>query len=137
MVELFLNDGVVNGKQILTKESVDEMFKNQFSYDPAKENANTYWGLLNYYGLGIWHMSGEYMGDSMVKDRKIPMSGHFGEAYGLLAGIWVDREKDIAIYMSMTGEGDIVDDNYGEFSGMYLWEELFYAALLDNLFPEL
>lgn len=137
MVELFLNDGVVNGKQILTKESVDEMFKVQFSYDPAKNNANTYAGLLNYYGLGIWHMSGEYAGDSMVKDRKIPMAGHFGEAYGLLAGIWVDREKDIAIYMSMTGQGDLVDNNYGEFSGMYLWEELFYAALLDNLFPEL
>ena len=137
MVELFLNDGVVNGKRILTKESIDEMFKYQFSYDPAKENANTYWGLLNYYGLGIWHMSGDYLGDSMVKDRKIPMAGHFGEAYGLLAGIWVDREKDIAIYMSMTGQGGLVDNNYGEFSGMYLWEELFYAALLDNLFPEL
>ena len=82
-------------------------------------------------------MSGDYLGDSMVKDRKIPMAGHFGEAYGLLAGIWVDREKDIAIYMSMTGQGGLVDNNYGEFSGMYLWEELFYAALLDNLFPEL
>ena len=137
MVELFLNDGVVNGKRILKKESIDEMFKRQFSYDPAKENANTYWGLLNYYGLGIWHMSGEYMGDSMVVDRKIPMAGHFGEAYGLLAGIWVDRDKDIAIYMVMTGEGDIVDNCYGEFSGMYLWEEMFYAALLNNLFPEL
>ena len=137
MVELFLNDGVVNGKQILTKESVDEMFKHQFSYDPAKENANTYAGLLNYYGLGIWHMSGEYLGDSMVKDRKIPMAGHFGEAYGLLAGIWFDREKDIAIYMSMTGQNEPDFLNYGEFSGMYLWEEMFYAALLDNLYPEL
>lgn len=137
MVELFLNDGVVGGKRILTKESVDEMFTRQFSYDPAKENANTYWGLLNYYGLGIWEMSSDYLGDSLVADRKIPMAGHFGEAYGLLAGIWVDRDKDIAIYMSMTGQGGLVDNNYGEFSGMYLWEELFYAALLDNLFPEL
>ena len=137
MVELFLNDGVVNGKRILTKESIDEMFKAQFSYDPAKNNANTYAGLLNYYGLGIWHMSSEYLGDSLVQDRKIPMAGHFGEAYGLLAGIWVDREKDIAIYMSMTGQNEPDFLNYGEFSGMYLWEEMFYAALLDNLFPEL
>ena len=137
MVELFLNDGVVGGKRILKKESIDEMFERQFSYDPEKDNANTYWGLLNYYGLGIWHMSSDYLGDSLVADRKIPMAGHFGEAYGLLAGIWVDRDKDIAIYMSMTGQGGLVDNNYGEFSGMYLWEELFYAALLDNLFPEL
>ena len=137
MVELFLNDGVVNGKRILTKESIDEMFKAQFSYDPAKNNANTYAGLLNYYGLGIWHMSSEYLGDSLVQDHKIPMAGHFGEAYGLLAGIWVDREKDIASYMSMTGQNEPDFLNYGEFSGMYLWEEMFYAALLDNLFPEL
>ena len=73
----------------------------------------------------------------MVKDRKIPMAGHFGEAYGLLAGIWFDREKDIAIYMSMTGQNEPDFLNYGEFSGMYLWEEMFYAALLDNLYPEL
>ena len=137
LIEMFLNDGKVGDKQILTKESVDEMFKAQFSYDPAKENANTYAGLLNYYGLGIWHMSGEYPGDSLVKDRKIYLAGHFGEAYGLLAGFFIDRETGDGIYYCMTGQTAPDFLNYGEYSGMYTWEEAFCTALLDNLFPEL
>lgn len=137
LVEMFLNDGKVGDKQILSKESVDEMFKHQFSYDPAKDNANTYGGLLNYYGLGIWVMSGEYAGDSLVKDRKIYLAGHFGEAYGLLAGFFIDRETGDGIYYCMTGQTAPDFNNYGEYSGMYTWEERFCTALLDNLFPEL
>ena len=37
----------------------------------------------------------------------------------------------------MTGQTAPDFLNYGEYSGMYTWEEAFCTALLDNLFPEL
>lgn len=69
--------------------------------------------------------------------RKISLSGHFGEAYGLLAGFFLDRETGTAIYYAMTGQGSEDAQNAGEYSGMYKWEEMFCTALLDNLFPDL
>lgn len=136
LIELFLNDGVVNGRQILTAESVDEMFTPVWTYDEAANNGNTYSGLMCSYGLGVQTMTSQY-GDRFVEDRNIVLSGHFGEAYGLLAGLFLDRESGTVIYYVMNGMGGPEAENGGTYSSMYRWEEKFCTALLDNLFPEL
>lgn len=138
LIDMFLNDGKVNGTQIISKESVDAMFTPTFRALPDQSNGNTYGGLMCRYGFGIQEMSGEFEGgDCLLKDRKISLSGHFGEAYGLLAGFFLDRETGTAIYYAMTGQGSEDTQNAGEYSGMYKWEEMFCTALLDNLFPDL
>lgn len=138
LIEMFLNNGKVNGTQIISKESVDAMFTPTFCALPDQSNGNTYGGLMCRYGFGIQEMSGEFEGgDCLLKDRKISLSGHFGEAYGLLAGFFLDRETGTAIYYAMTGQGSEDAQNAGEYSGMYKWEEMFCTALLDNLFPDL
>ncbi len=138
LIEMFLNDGKVNGKQIISKESVDAMFTPTFLANPDQSNGNTYGGLMCRYGFAIQEMSGEFEGgDCLLKDRKVSLFGHFGEAYGLLAGMFMDRDTGTVIYYAMTGMGGPEEENYGEYSGMYKWEEKFCTALLDNLFPEL
>lgn len=138
LIDMFLNDGKVNGKQIISKESVDAMFTPTFRALPDQSNGNTYGGLMCRYGFGIQEMSGEFEGgDRLLKDRTVSLSGHFGEAYGLLAGFFMDRETGTAIYYAMTGQGAEDTQNVGEYSGMYKWEEMFCTALLDNLFPDL
>ena len=64
------------------------------------------------------------------------MSGHFGEAYGLLAGLFVNRERQDGIFYMINGQGAPDVDHHGDYSGMYQWEEHLCTALLDNLFPE-
>ena len=136
LIELFLNDGTVNGTQILTPESVDEMFTPVWTYDEVANNGNTYSGLMCAYGLGIQIMTSEY-GDRFTEDRNIVLAGHFGEAYGLLAGLFMDRETGDVIYYVMNGMGGPEAENGGVYSSMYRWEEKFCTALLNNLFPEL
>lgn len=138
LIEMFLNDGKVNGKQIISKESVDAMFTPTFLSEPDMSNGNTYGGLMCRYGFAIQEMSGEFLGgDCLLKDRKVSLFGHFGEAYGLLAGFFMDRDTGTVIYYAMTGQGSEDAEHYGKYSGMYEWEEMFCTALLDNLFPEL
>lgn len=135
LIEMFLNDGKVNGKQILTKKSVDEMFTPVWTYNDETKNGHTS-GLFYSYGLGIQTMSSTHY-DRLLKDRDVVLAGHFGEAYGLLAGMFMDRSTGTVIYYAMTGMGSPEDENYGEYSGMYKWEEKFCTALLNDLFPEL
>ena len=135
LIEMFLNDGKVNGKQILTKESVNEMFTPVWTYNDETKNGHTS-GLFYSYGLGIQTMSSTHY-DRLLKDRDVVLAGHFGEAYGLLAGMFMDRSTGTVIYYAMTGMGSPEDENYGEYSGMYKWEEKFCTALLNDLFPEL
>lgn len=138
LFELFLNDGVVNGKRIISKESIDAMFTPTFYANADQSNGNTYGGLMCRYGFAVQEMSGEFAGgDCLLKDRKVSLFGHFGEAYGLLAGYFMDRETGTVIYYAMTGQGREDTEHYGLYSGMYEWEEMFCTALLDGLFPEL
>ena len=136
LAELFLNDGAVDGKQIVTKESLDTMFTPCWIYDPALGNGDTYDGLMTRYGPGIQTMASTER-DRFLKDRNVTLSGHFGEAYGLLAGLFVDRKAKLGLFYVMNGQGAPDSEHHGDYSGMYQWEEHFCTAILDNLFPEL
>ena len=88
------------------------------------------------YGLSI-QLLGHGKLDRLVADREIPWAGHYGEAYGLLSGMFMDRtRKETALIYIMNGMGNAESENYGAYSGMYLWEEKFCTAILNNMFPE-
>lgn len=134
MIKMLLEGGKVGDTQILTTESIDTMFTPVWNYDGT--NGDTYDGLMCAYGPSIQTMTSQYQ-DRFVEDRDIVLSGHFGEAYGLLAGMFMDRASGTAIYYVMNGMGGPEDENYGQYSGMYRWEEKFCTALLNNIFPAL
>lgn len=91
---------------------------------------------MNCYGLGIQNMK-NIDKDRFLADRNIEMSGHFGEAYGLLAGMFIDRTNKNGFIYVMNGMASSEDDNAGQYSGMYRWEEKFCTSILNNAFPEL
>ena len=136
LAELFLNDGKVDGRQIVSKESLDTMFTPYWTYDPSANNGDTYDGLMTSYGPGIQTMTSGAR-DRFLKDRNVVLSGHFGEAYGLLAGLFVNRKTGMGIFYVMNGQGAPDSEHHGDYSGMYQWEERFCTALLDHLFPEI
>lgn len=135
LMDMLLHDGVADGRQFLQKPSIDTMFAPYWDYDPALKNGDTYGDLMTSYGPGIQTMTARYK-DRFVRDRNIVMSGHFGEAYGLLAGIFMDRAKGRGIFYVINGQGAPYDEHYGDYSGMYQWEEHLCTAILDNLFPD-
>lgn len=139
IMSLFMNDGKINGTQFLKSSTVDLMFTPQWTYyKDAKtglDNGDTYAGLMECYGLSI-QILGHGDLDRLVADRNIKWSGHYGEAYGLLSGMFIDREKGDGLIYIMNGMGNAESENYGKYSGMYLWEEKFCTAILNNLFPE-
>lgn len=138
LMELFMNDGKVNGKQILKAETVELMFTPQWTYAEEKNglnNGDTYSGLMECYGLSIQIM-GHGKLDRLAANRDIAWSGHFGEAYGLLSGMFLDKENGNGLIYIMNGMGNAESENYGKYSGMYLWEEKFCTSILNNLFPE-
>lgn len=134
VIKMFLNNGKIGDTVILTPESIDTMFTPCWTYNGS--NGDTYGELMCAYGPSIQTMTSTYK-DRFVEDRDIVLSGHFGEAYGLLAGMFMDRETGTAIYYMMNGMGGPEDENYGQYSGMYRWEEKFCTALLNNIFPDL
>ncbi len=136
LAELFLTGGCIHGERFLNKTSVDAMFTPYWTYRKDAPNGDTYDGLMTCYGLGIQiFTSGER--DRFLKDRNVVMSGHFGEAYGLLAGLFVNRDRQDGIFYMINGQGAPDVDHHGDYSGMYQWEEHLCSALLNNLFPEL
>lgn len=138
LMELFMNGGTVNGERILKPETVEMMFTPQWTYaedNKGLNNGDTYAGLMECYGLSI-QILGHGELDRLVAGREVPWAGHYGEAYGLLSGMFMDREKGNGLVYIMNGMGNAESENYGAYSGMYLWEEKFCTAILNNLFPE-
>lgn len=135
-MQMFINNGEYNGQQILSRNSVDEMFKPYWTLNAAKSNGETYGGLMNCFGLGIQNMK-NIDRDRFLADRDIEMSGHFGEAYGLLAGMFVDRERKHGFIYVMNGMASSEHENAGVYSGMYRWEERFCTTILNAAYPEL
>lgn len=134
LAELFLTDGCIQGKRFLSKQSIDTMFTPYWTYNETSCNGDTYDGLMTCFGLGIQIVTSGKR-DRFLKDRNIVMSGHFGEAYGLLAGLFVNRERKNGFFYMINGQGAPDVDHHGHYSGMYQWEERLATALLNHLFP--
>lgn len=138
LLQLYLNDGVYNGVQIVRKDLLDEMFRIQWQFDPDHPNGNTYGGSIEAYCLGVYPLLGT--GRSRpAKDLDVNLKGHLGEAYGLLSGVMVRTgTKDGFIYI-MNGEAVAEDDDprsEGTFSGNYIWEETMMNAICSNAFAD-
>ncbi len=124
---MLCNNGEYEGKQILKPETVDRMFTPVWTYDPATENGDTYYGLMLCYAMGP-HIFTNTDGDRLVADQDLPFEGHTSEAYGLLGGLGIDREKGNGIVYIVAGTGSDMDEYYGEYSSFYGWEEALLTA---------
>ena len=125
---MFCNGGSYNGVQILKPETIEAMFTPVWTYDPELENGDTYWGLMNCYGMGPHIFTNTDFGDRMIVGQDLPFAGHTAEAYGLLGGMGFDRETGNGIVYIVAGTGCDMDTYYGEYSAFYGWEEALLTA---------
>lgn len=111
LARLFLGDGSVGGVRLLSPESMAELRRQVWRYDPEKPNLDEYDGSLNAWATGMRIITSETGGDRLFAGDDRQWFGHFGEAYGLLAGVWADPETGDAVIYAMTGSAF---DPYGE-----------------------
>ena len=130
-LEMLMNGGKFRGKQILSPESTAEILRPHWSYDPDKDNGDTYVGTMLSYGLGEYQVYGNSTG-RVCRDYEIDLVGHTGEAYGLLSGIFFrpgTRDGFVYVINGLPLELDVDPRTAGQFSGCYIWEERIMNAI--------
>lgn len=138
LLEMLTHNGTYKGRQIVRPDLLAQMFKVHWKYDAQHPNGSTSGGSIEAYGLAEQIIDGK--GTSrVVKDKVVPLQGHVGEAYGLMAGIMMrPGTQDGFIYIS-TGEAIAEDTDprsAGTFSGNYIWEENIMNAICTDAFSE-
>jgi len=103
LAKIFLGDGSVGDVRVLSPESMAELRRPVWRYDPDRENLEDYTGRLNAYAPGLRVITSETAGDRLFAGDNRSWVGHFGEAYGLLAGVWVHPESGDAVIFAITG----------------------------------
>ncbi len=135
-VQMYLNNGSINGNQILSKETIDLMLTPVWTYNG--ENGDSESGLFSSYGLGI-HLvtSGKYndgYGDTFLENEELDMAGHYGDAYGMFSIFMFDRDNNRGFtYLTNGAECDVYNEpSYGKYSENWVWEEEMVTALYEN-----
>lgn len=129
LFQLFLNDGTVNGVQILSPASIQQMMSPQWTYDGA--NGDNYHDLFNSWGLSL-HISTNSPNQDVVLDDFPPVIGHTGEAYGLLSAAFVSKENNLGFVYMINGSGIGFSNDYAH-SSFYTVEKAIYDAANDAL----
>ncbi|MBO9716733.1 MAG: beta-lactamase family protein [Pseudoxanthomonas sp.] len=108
---LLLGDGEVDGVRLLTPASVAMMVGPEWSFDGSNgltleedDPIRTRGGFTCRYGLAVHTLATGLpgCGDDPFGDG-VPRIGHSGNAYGLLAGLWVDRKAGTGVVYFATG----------------------------------
>lgn len=108
---LLLGDGEVDGVRLLTPGSVRAMIGPQWRYDGSNgmtleedDPVRTSGGFTCRYGLAVHTLASGLpgCGDDPFGDG-VQRVGHSGNAYGLLAGLWVDRAAGTGVAYFSTG----------------------------------
>ncbi len=145
-IQMYINDGVAtSGERILSKESVNQMFTPQWTWNGKDKgtNGDSEYGLMACWGLGLHIITnGQYndgYGDTFLKDRKdLNLVGHYGDAYNMFSLFMVDREgKSGFTYVCNGAACDIYSEiPYGEYSENWIWEEQIVTNLYKYIFDE-
>ena len=100
--EMLLNNGTLDGVRILSPRSVEMLFTQVWRFD--SNNGATEHGFYCSYGRATQRIPTPVPGcaDDMGT-RGRTLIGHAGDAYGLKAGLWLDRERGRGIAYFTTG----------------------------------
>ena len=133
-LEMLINGGEYRGRRVLSQNSIEQMIKPNWIYDPTVGNGDNYDGAMNNYGLGLYRIG---CGRSRVSaEHEVELIGHTGAAFGMLSGIFFDRlTKNGFIYMinGLPCDEDKDIRARGKFSANYIWEEQLMGALIKML----
>lgn len=111
---LLLGDGSVDGVRLLSPESVDTLLTPVWTHAPGNGltqeedvGPNSDPGMFCRYGLASQTLATAQpdCGDDLFGDGIVRV-GHAGNAYGLLSGLWLDREAGTGVAYFATGIDD-------------------------------
>lgn len=137
LMQVWLNRGRVGDVQLLQPETIDKMLTVQWRYDAAQANGDPYGGLMRSWGLGLQYTTGTTLdgqGDAIGAPHQGGMWGHGGDAYGLLSGMWFDRDTRKGFVYIMGGVGTNPYQHTGQFSSFFRWEEDIMQAIYQFYF---
>jgi len=99
---MLLNNGTLDGVQILTAQSVDTLLAQVWRFNGS--NGSTEHGFYCSYGHATQQIPTPVPGcaDDMGT-LGATLVGHAGDAYGMKSGIWIDRARGLGIAYFVTG----------------------------------
>ena len=114
---------------LLDEATRKAMFAPEWTYRASPPNGDTSGGAFQGFGTGVHHLlPGE---GCPIRGLKREMVGHYGDAYGLLAGLWVDSETGSGFAFYLTGS--LNSPASGKHSGIYAVEEEMMQAAANDL----
>lgn len=123
---MLLNDGMLDGVRVLQPASVQAMIQPLWTYAPGTgitgeedESGQSSIGNLCRYGLAVQTLSTPREGcrDDLFDDG-VPRVGHQGSAYGLLSGLWIDRDAGTGVAYFATGVPDAPAGGHSAFTAV-------------------
>ena len=124
--QLLLGDGSVDGARVLTPASVRTLLQPLWTFAPDNgmtseedDSGQSGRGFFCRYGLAVQTLATQVEGcrDDPFGDG-VARSGHAGSAYGLLSGVWVDREAGTGVVYVATGVPDAKAGTHSAFSAI-------------------
>jgi CubicO group peptidase (beta-lactamase class C family) len=111
--QLLLNEGRIDGKRLLEPGSIHAMATPAWQYRPGngltweEDTGDADAGFFCRYGLAVQTLATRVPGcrDDPFGDG-VARVGHSGSAYGLQAGLWLDRERGTGVVWLATGMPD-------------------------------
>lgn len=126
LMRCLIPDDRLDGAGPLHKPALDTMITSSWIYNGS--NGNSYYGLFQAWGLGL-HKPTNDPGNDLLYDG-LNLSGHPGEAYGLVSDMYFSAEDELGVIVLISGCGE--GYNPGLYSAWYEVEE----AILKVLFEE-
>ena len=123
--QLLLGNGSIGGKRLLKPGSIQTMIAPAWQYRPGngltweEDTGDADAGFFCRYGLAVQTLATRAPGcrDDPFGDG-VARVGHSGSAYGLQAGLWVDRKHGIGVVWLATGMPDERLDGKSAFSAV-------------------
>lgn len=137
---MLMNEGVHQGRRILTPASIAQMFTRQWTSDGTGGNGDTYRGLFNCWGLGNQQFP-DSAGMQLVEGGGFAAVGHLGDAYGLMSVFVFDPASRNGMVALIGGTSSDPEARRGVHSSMARFEERILSALhqrvlLDKKLPK-
>jgi CubicO group peptidase (beta-lactamase class C family) len=130
IMKMLMNGGVIDGRRILKKATLERMFSRQWTYDGR--NGDTADGLLNAWGLANEQFPDQLNNRTrLVEGGGFNAVGHLGDAYGLMSVFVADlkRKNGMIVLVGGTSTDPFSAANKGQYSSLARFQERILTAL--------
>jgi CubicO group peptidase (beta-lactamase class C family) len=127
-----MNGGIYNGIRILQDSTVKLMHKIQWKYNG--KNGDTFFGLFRNWGLGFQVTSD--IADADTTSFGCSLTGHIGDAYGLLSDIFFNEKNKFGIVFITNGSmNEFTGGSYSAYNAVEedVFESLYNSEILPSL----